>query len=237
MNLPPIAMLHHVEDRQDWASLQPFCIKRATFIRFLDQIEQSGKKGVTMSDAIANPNRKNVVLTFDDGAQHLWDFAIPELSNRGMRASFYIPTQHIGKTNTWDIAENRAEVKIMDEHHIRELQKLGMEIGGHSHHHSKLGELSSSKILQELRSSKEILDNIVGQESQTMAWPYGSVPINAKDLLDQAKWKFGLSIFSRKQCNASLRRFIVHDGDSSVSLFLKLSRSYQVYRGITDYLK
>ena len=100
MNTLPIAMLHHVEDREDWTSLQPYCIERITFVRLLNQLERNGKKGVSLSEALETPCRKNVVLTFDDGAQHLWDFAIPELLKRGMTASFFIPTQPKRLINT-----------------------------------------------------------------------------------------------------------------------------------------
>ena len=143
MIVPPIAMLHHVEDRTDWASLSPYCIQRETFSLLLDCIERMGKKGVSLATALAKPDRKNVVLTFDDGAQHLWDYAIPELLKRGMTASFFIPTHHMGQTNSWDVAEGRAEVQLMDTKAIRELKAVGMEVGGHSHQHIRLGDMDA----------------------------------------------------------------------------------------------
>ena len=230
----PIAMLHHVEDREDWASLQPYCIQRKTLIRLLDQIERSGKIGVSLPNALEYPSSKKVVLTFDDGAQHLWDFAIPELLNRGMTASFFIPTHHIGKTNSWDVEEGRAEVQLMDETAIRELHKSGMEVGGHSHHHIRLGEVEESRTIQELQMSKEILDDLLQEETQSMAWPYGSVPENAEALLHQSNWKSGLAIFSPDAHPAHLRRFIIHDGDTSRSMRLKFGPLYRTYRMIMD---
>ena len=169
MTALPIAMLHHVEDREDWASLQPYCIGKTTFTRLLDRIEQSGKKGGSLRDALQAPSRNNVVLTFDDGAQHLWDYAIPELLSRNMTASFFIPTHHIAKTNSWDVEEGRAEVQLMDESAIRELHKAGMEIGGHSHRHIRLGEVEESGAIQELRMSKEILDDLIQKETQSIS--------------------------------------------------------------------
>ena len=227
-------MLHHVEDRKDWGSLKPYCIERKTLVRLLDQIQRSGKKGVSLTDAHKTPSRNKVVLTFDDGAQHLWDFAIPELLNRGMTASFFIPTHHIGKTNSWDVEEGRAEVQLMDETAILELHKAGMEVGGHSHHHIRLGELEESLAIQELRMSKEILDDLIQEETQSMAWPYGSVPENSAELLRQSGWKTGLAIFSPDAHPASMRRFIIHDGDTSRSMRLKFGVLYRVYRTLID---
>ncbi|MDA9863778.1 polysaccharide deacetylase family protein [Flavobacteriales bacterium] len=230
----PIAMLHHVENRKDWDSLQPYSIKRKTLVQLLDQIERSGKKGVSLIDALETPSRKKVVLTFDDGAQHLWDFAIPALLNRGMTASFYIPTHHIGKTNSWDVEEGRAEVQLMDGSAIRELHKVGMEIGGHSHHHIRLGEVEESRAIKELRMSKEILDDLIQKETQSMAWPYGSVPENSAELLKQCGWKSGLAIFSPDTHPARMRRFIIHDGDTSQSMRLKFGPLYRAYRSVMD---
>lgn len=230
----PIAMLHHVEDRHDWGSLQPYCIKRKTLINLLTVIEKTGKRGVSLAEAIAKPSRKNVVLTFDDGAEHLWDFAIPELLKRSMTASFYIPTHHIGSTNSWDVKEGRSEVPLMSEEAIRELKNVGMDIGGHSHHHIRLADQEKTDIEEELSTSKKILDELLQQDTQAMAWPFGSVPQEASSLLKQAGWNIGLSIFSPVSKPSQLRRFIIHDGDTLRSIRLKCGPFYTAYRGIVD---
>ena len=234
MIVPPIAMLHHVEDRADWDSLSPYCIRRGTFSLLLDHIERKGNNGVSLATALAKPDRKNVVLTFDDGAQHLWDFAIPELLKRGMTASFFIPTHHIGQTNSWDVSEGRSEVQLMDAAAIRELTAAGMEVGGHSHQHIRLGDIEETQVLQELTTSKAILDDLLDGDVQSMAWPYGSVPIGAPELLHKTGWKTGLAIFSPDSNPARLRRFIVHDGDTSMSIRLKCGPLYNVYRSAMD---
>lgn len=227
-------MFHHVDDRSDWASLQPYCIRRDKFAEFLTTLEVSGLRAVSFNHAIREPNRRNVVVTFDDGAAHLWDFVIPELQKREMTATFLIPTHHIGKTNEWDVEEGRAEVQLMDEHQIVALKKAGMEVGGHSHHHVRLGEVDEEQVKEELRASKQMLDTLLNQDTHTLAWPYGSVPANAESLLKQTGWKYGLSIFSSKASAWSMRRFIVHNGDTWKSLRLKCSPLYGVYRNLTD---
>lgn len=227
-------MLHHVDDRSDWASLQPYCIRRDKFVEFLNTLEKSGLKAVSFNQAVQNLNRRNVVITFDDGAAHLWDFVIPELRTRSMSATFFIPTHHIGQSNSWDMEEGRAEVQLMDEHQIVALKKAGMEVGGHSHHHIRLGEVDEEQVKEELRASKRMLDTLLNQDTHTLAWPYGSVPANAESLLKQTGWKYGLSIFSSIASAWSMRRFIVHNGDSEKSLRLKCSPLYGVYRSLTD---
>ena len=234
MIVPPIAMLHHVEDRADWASLSPYCIQRKTFCLLLDHIERMGKNGVSLATALAKPDRKNVVLTFDDGAQHLWDYAIPELLKRGMTASFFIPTNHMGQTNSWDVAEGRAEIQLMDDTAIRDLKVAGMEVGGHSHQHLRLGDIEKDQVLHELTTSKAILDDLLSEDVRSMAWPYGSVPSGAPELMQKTGWKTGLAIFSPDSNPTRLRRFIVHDGDTPRSIRLKCGPLYKAYRSAMD---
>jgi len=118
--------------------------QKKNLIQLINQIERIGKKGVSLTDALQNSSKIKVVITFDNGAQQLKGFAIPELLNRGMTASIFIPTHHISKTNAWGVEEGRAKFKLMDESAIRELHKLGMEIRGHSGHHIHLGDVQES---------------------------------------------------------------------------------------------
>ena len=151
-----------------------------------------------------------------------------------MTASFFIPTHHIGQTNSWDVAEGRAEVKLMDSTAIRELKAAGMEVGGHSHQHIRLGDIEETQVLHELTTSKAILDDLLEEDVQSMAWPYGSIPNGAPKLLQTTGWKTGLAIFSPDSNPARLRRFIVHDGDSSRSIRVKCGQLYQAYRRAVD---
>jgi peptidoglycan/xylan/chitin deacetylase (PgdA/CDA1 family) len=111
------------------------------FLRLLNYLEQNGYQTLTFEDLHDSPRMKSgkrIILTFDDCPKHLFDFAIPELLSRKMKASFYMPTAYLGKYNAWDVEEGRAKVELMDENDLLELSRLGMEIGSHSHHHVKL---------------------------------------------------------------------------------------------------
>ena len=81
----PIAMLHHVADRDDWMSLHPFLIKKETFLLFLNAIESKGLVTTTfklLDSENRAPRNNELIITFDDCGRHLLDFAIPELQKR-----------------------------------------------------------------------------------------------------------------------------------------------------------
>lgn len=236
-SISPIAMLHHVSDRTDWRSLQPFVISRTTFCRFLDAIERSKLVTETFAsqeqDVSDTEEKKAVVITFDDCGEHLLDFAVPELMRRGMKAVFFVPTAHIGKSNVWDVKNGRAQVTLMSHAQLRALQVLGMEIGGHSHHHIHLARVSDEQLEAEISMCQQELTAMLGHSATSFAYPFGSIPSNL-DVLKRNGFLNGCAIFSHSNTLLQRRRFIVHDGDTPNSLAFKLSKWYGLYRAFAD---
>jgi peptidoglycan/xylan/chitin deacetylase (PgdA/CDA1 family) len=238
VSFPPIAMFHHVSDRDDWKSLNPFKVRQRTFSMFLDSVEEAQLRTTTFRlSAESEDTSRSIHITFDDCGKHLLDWAVPELQRRKMVASFFMPTAHLGGINQWDVDEGRSRVDLMNESDLLDLHRAGMEIGGHSHRHVHLGRLDSRQVSQELSASSKILESIIGTKPVSMAYPFGSIPENTWELLSQAGYEVACSIFSPKQTAASLRRFIVHDGDTERSLRMKLTPLYRTYRSISDPLK
>jgi peptidoglycan/xylan/chitin deacetylase (PgdA/CDA1 family) len=56
---------------------------------------------------------------------------------------------------------------------LREMQAAGMTIGSHSHSHSFLRRLTPDQQLDELSTSKSILESIVAAPVRALAYPYG----------------------------------------------------------------
>jgi peptidoglycan/xylan/chitin deacetylase (PgdA/CDA1 family) len=235
--LPPIAMLHHVSDDPAHESLKPYSISRLSFTRLLDHLERRQYQTITFSDlqkGIARRN-KRIILSFDDCPRHLLDFAVPELCRRGMKGVFYMPAAHLGGYNNWDVEEGRARVDLMTAADLQQLEKLGMEIGGHSWHHVRLDKAANPA--EEVQQCRTVLGSIVTGPLLSFAWPFGAVPGNHKQLLTDAGFRYGLSIYQPFEDRLALRRFIYHDGDTEATLERKLSPVYRAYRALTDPLK
>jgi peptidoglycan/xylan/chitin deacetylase (PgdA/CDA1 family) len=233
----PIAMFHHISNAPEFAGFGGWRIHRSTFTRFLDVLEQNDYQTLDFHDLKSGtfPSRKAVILTFDDCPRHLFDFAIPELIRRGFKASFYIPTNFIGKYNEWDVAEGRPRVELMNESEIRELDSLGMEIGGHSHRHIKLGEIKDpGELRDEITLCKYLLESIVKKPVLSFSYPYASVPEHHSKMLSTAGYYYGLSIYQPRQDNFALRRFGCYDIDTIGRFKIKLSNPYKWYRSLTD---
>lgn len=235
-NLPTIVMLHYVSDHPDHDALRPWNISCDSYIRLLDYIEKHNYITIGFEDIITSQysKRRSIILTFDDCPKQLWDFAIPELLRRNMKAVFYIPTAHLGGYNEWSVEEGLPKIELMDEADIIKLSHVGMEIGSHAHNHIMLEEEKNSEIIDQLVKSKSILEQIINKPVLSVAYPYGSVPKNAYKLAKDAGYIYGLAVFTPWQTKYAIRRWIYDDTDNIESIQHKMSPIYTWQRSLYD---
>lgn len=130
-------------------------------------------------------NRPRVALVFDDGFLDNLQHAVPLLKKYGLRATFFVSTgflrrdpvildifARVFRTNAEDFLDTEA---------LRELFAAGMLVGAHTHTHRNLRSLPPYEQEEELRLSKEILEQTLGAPVNALAYPFG-VPGKAFDL-------------------------------------------------------
>lgn len=236
---PPVAMLHSVSDSLD-GQLANWCISKKAFLQLLDTLEEARYQTTHFAELANKPGlfSRKVILSFDDCAKHLFDFAIPELVRRRYTAAFFMPTAYIGKHNAWDVEKGVERMALMDENDLKELIRLGMEVGSHSHHHIELKNLSGTKrLMEEVMLSKQILEDITGKRVYSFAYPFGSVPLDYKKVLSEASYQYGLSIYQPFETKLALRRFGVYEKDTPATLRKKISGRYRWMRTVYDVVK
>lgn len=235
-NFPTIAMLHYVSNDPGLNALKPWNISCSSFTKLLDFLQEENYTTVGFEDLLSSKvkGQKNIILTFDDCPKHLWDFAIPELLRRNMKAVFYMPTAYLGGYNEWNVVEGLPKVDLMDDGDIAKLSAIGMEVGSHAHNHIMLEEKGASEVVAQLTRSKTILETIINKPVVSVAYPYGSVPQNAYRHAKDAGYKYGLSVFTPWQTKYTIRRWIYDDADSVESIRRKMSRTYAWQRVIDD---
>jgi peptidoglycan/xylan/chitin deacetylase (PgdA/CDA1 family) len=232
-------MLHHVANHPH-SSLKKWCISRDKFLQLLNCIEQKGYQTTTFQEIITqnlkSKDLKNkVIISFDDCPSSLFDFAIPELLKRKMKAVFYMPSKYVGGINSWDIEEHGMEsVNLMSSAQLKELAGLGMEIGSHGEKHMRLNQISSREAFIDISNSKKTLESLLNTRVFSMAYPYGKIPGNYSQLLREAGYSFGISIYSTFQNKYALRRFAINETDDKQTIELKLSKRYRMMRFFYD---
>jgi len=103
-----------------------------------------------------------VCLTFDDGWRGNYLHAYPVLQEYGLKATFFIATDLIGKPfyMTWE--------------DIREMAASGMSIQSHTVTHRPLAHLGGERVLFELSESKRVIEERLGQQVRHLSLPHGS---------------------------------------------------------------
>lgn len=117
---------------------------------------------------VAEVQRRNTepfstsVVTFDDGHRSNYDLAWPLLEKHGVFAMFFVTTDWIGKRQTF-----------MDWCQLREMQEQGHTIGAHGVSHKLLTHCSASVLRDEVRRSKQTIEDALGQEVASISMPGG----------------------------------------------------------------
>lgn len=138
------------------------CLPFSHFREQMHHLKQPGYSVIQWCDLIKPTDAGlRIGFTFDDGRKSDLESAAL-LRSLGYSALFFIPTNDIGKSDF----VNRAD--------IIELQRLGMGIGSHSHFHVQLTPLGTARVADELTTSKQMLEDIVGSPITHISFPGGS---------------------------------------------------------------
>ena len=101
-------------------------------------------------------------ITFDDGHISNYEFALPRLQARGLKAHFFITA---GWTGT--------KPGYMGWNELRELHAAGQTIGAHGWTHTLLTHCDGEQLDQELRTTRLTLEEKLGAAVTTMSLPGG----------------------------------------------------------------
>jgi len=160
----PILNYHSVGDAAD-----DYTVPVAAFDDQLDWLASHGFHTVSLRDLAESRRQsaplpdKPIILTFDDGKADALGIVLPALRKRGMRATFFVITDLVGRAGylTWD--------------GVRALADAGMEIGSHTATHPRLPDLPDARVKYELVESRRALMAKLHRPVEALAYPYNSV--------------------------------------------------------------
>ncbi len=124
---------------------------------------------------------KPVVLTFDDAYQDIAEYALPVLREFGFRATVFVVTRSIGKTNLWDEPSGFGTLRIMSAGQIHQFADQGIEFGSHTRTHPRLTALDPDAMKAEVAGSRLDLAEILGAPPTSFAYPYGDFDEQTKE--------------------------------------------------------
>ncbi|MFF9816431.1 polysaccharide deacetylase family protein [Streptomyces sp. NPDC014006] len=172
----PILNYHCVADYPaPW--IAEYTVTPGDFERHLDAIADGGRTVVPvarLADASRGRRalpRNPVVITFDDGFADFADVAVPALAARGLPCTFFAATGSLeGRRRRETVFPPHPMVSWS---RLPELEEQGVEIGSHSHTHRDLDLADPRVAADEVVHSKELLEDALGHEIRSFAYPYG----------------------------------------------------------------
>lgn len=169
----PILMYHSIsnDDEKDIHPYFQLCTSPEVFASHMAYLHKNGYSVISLTEAVkllstAQPLRY-VVITFDDGYRDFYTHAFPVLKRYGFTATVFLPAAFIGNESV-----GLKGKKHLDWEEIRELQSEGIRFGSHSLTHPQLSELHRDKVEYEIRKSKEIIEDELGQPVISFSYPY-----------------------------------------------------------------
>jgi len=225
----PVLMYHKVSPGQK----EKYRISPEKFASQMEYLSKKGYQTISPDDLLEFVQegkvfpKKPVLLTFDDGYKDNFTYAYPILKKYNFRATIFLVTQYIGKKDGW----SKGKEKILSWEEIERMRKEGFSFGSHTHTHPNLLELSRDRVLSEIRDSKRILEERLGEPISFFAYPYGKFNSRIKEMVKGAGYSGAFSTLpgknSRNEDPFLLRRILIRGYDTKLHfiLNLKLGRS------------
>jgi peptidoglycan/xylan/chitin deacetylase (PgdA/CDA1 family) len=167
-----IALMYHSVVVGAGTPAWPYAVSMQRFRAQLDLLQAEGWHTHRLDELGTKPLlARSVVITFDDGYQDNFA-AFNELVRRGMTASWFIVSRDIGRNAGWQDAGS-PKLPLLEATQLREMHAAGMEIGSHTHTHSRLTECDEATLSAELTQSKATLERLLDAPVTSLAYPYG----------------------------------------------------------------
>jgi peptidoglycan/xylan/chitin deacetylase (PgdA/CDA1 family) len=194
----PVLMYHEITSAPSGSAR--LAVSPRSFAAQVSYLHDAGFTSVTAGDlagALAGGKplpARPVVLTFDDGFADFHDVALPVLLKHGFTATLFMTTGWIRDAGTRAGSPPGA---MLSWSQLSEVAAAGIEVGGHSHQHPQLDQLSSTAAMDELVASKRILEDGLAKAVPGMAYPFGYSSAGVRKLAADAGYSYAYAVGNR----------------------------------------
>jgi peptidoglycan/xylan/chitin deacetylase (PgdA/CDA1 family) len=118
----------------------------------------------------------HAAVVFHDAFVSVFDNALPELSQREIPSTIFVPSGYLGRRPGWigDQKHSDYDEMVIDAGRLRAVDAKLVSVGSHTVTHADLPRLSEQAAKEELGRSKRELEAIVRRPVELFAFPYGN---------------------------------------------------------------
>lgn len=157
----PAVYMYHLIMEEPYSVYDGLFVRPSDFAAQLDAIVASGAECL-FADEYRMTETPSVMITFDDGYEDNYTTAFPMLRERGLKATIFLITDMIDQPG------------YLTRDQIKEMAASGLiRFGCHTKSHYDLSGLSEPMIERQLDISKMIIEDLVGYEVKSFAYPTG----------------------------------------------------------------
>ncbi len=150
-----------------------------------DENKRHNKSALNNLTGLINERKRYAAITFDDGSKSVYSGGLKILEDEGAKATVFMVSGLIGGMNEWDIKNGENGDEMLNALELKEMAKLGVEIGAHTVTHPHLTRLSADEAYAEISSSKKALEDLLGADVNFFAYPYGDYNETVKELVEK----------------------------------------------------
>jgi peptidoglycan/xylan/chitin deacetylase (PgdA/CDA1 family) len=142
-----------------------------------------GYRWTTFSDAMLGPDEEKLAaITFDDGIASAVEHGLPVLAELGAPGTMFLTVTMLGWGGRVDAL---GAVRLAEQ---------GWEIGSHTMTHPVLTNVEDAALSQELRESKQALEQLTGVPCTAIAYPTGKVDARVVAAAEAAGYVAGAAL-------------------------------------------
>jgi peptidoglycan/xylan/chitin deacetylase (PgdA/CDA1 family) len=175
--------------------------------------------------------RGMAALTFDDGFTGVLEHALPEVQRHGLPITVFLVAQTLtdeGLDPWWVRTPPSWSLTTLTVDEVLHLRDLGVDLQSHSWAHQDLPELDEDACEQDLRRSREFLEDLLQESVPYLAYPRGLHDEGVRRAARRAGYShaFALPEGPESVDDYAVPRVGIHRGNSTRTLAVKAQRRY-----------